>query len=157
LSHVNETLQELLERRLGELGHRRGRGENISLREAWLRLPPRSGGGRAISYETARRIRENGHANISDDTADALAAMLDVSVDEVLQAAGRRRRLGRFELPRRADRLTDRERQAVLGVVDAILDAAEGAGQGQHGQGRADRRSTPPVQRKAARRDRTQP
>ncbi len=150
---MNETLQDLLERRLRELSHRRGRGENLSLREAWLRLPPRPGGGRAISYETARRIRENGHANISDDTADALAAMLDVSVDEVLEAAGRRRRLGRFELPRRADRLTERERQAVLGIVDAILDAAEG---GQEKAKGTPARPTPALQKQAARRTRPQ-
>lgn len=123
MSHVTETLQELLERRLNELGKRRGRGESISLREAWMRLPETSGG-RPVSYETVRRIRESGHTNISDDTADALATMLDVPVDQILQAAGQRKRLGKFELPRRADRLSETERRAVLGVVDAILEAA---------------------------------
>lgn len=88
-----------------------------------MRLPEQAGGGRAVSYETIRRIRELGHSNIGDDTADAIATMLDVPVDQVLAAAGQRKRLGPFELPRRADRLTDQERHAVLGVVDAILDA----------------------------------
>lgn len=121
---MTETLQELVERRLREMGKRRGRGENLSLREAWLRLPEVDGK-RAVSYETVRRIRELGHSKIGDDTADALATMLGVEVDQVLHAAGQRRRLGKFELPRRADRLTEPEREAVLGVVDAILQAGE--------------------------------
>lgn len=126
MSAVNETLQDLLERRLREMGQRRGRGESISLREAWLRLPEDEKGTRAVSYETVRRIRELGHTKIGDQTADALATMLDVDVDVILRAAGQRVRLGRFELPKRADRLTENERAAVLGVVDAILDAAGG-------------------------------
>lgn len=125
LNLVNETLQELVERRLREMGQRRGRGENISLREAWLRLPEDANGTRAVSYETVRRIRENGHHRIGDETADALATMLGVPVAAVLQAAGQRPRLGKFELPSRADRLTESERTAVLGVVDAILDAVD--------------------------------
>lgn len=125
MAAVNETLQQLVERRLREIGQRRGRGENISLREAWLRLPEDANGARAVSYETVRRIRENGHSKIGDTTADALATMFDLDVDEVLQAAGQRPRLGRFELPRKADRLTEDERAAVLGVVDAILAAAD--------------------------------
>lgn len=123
MSPVNETLQELVERRLREMGQRRGRGENLSLREAWLRLPEDASGARAVSYETVRRVRELGHNKIGDQTADALATMLGVDVDVVLEAAGQRKRLGRFDLPRRADRLTESERDAVLGVVDAILNA----------------------------------
>lgn len=88
-----------------------------------MRLPELPSGGRAVSYETVRRIRENGHSKIGDDTADAIATMLDVPVGDVLEAAGQRRRLGKFDLPKRADRLTESERAAVLGVVDAILEA----------------------------------
>lgn len=91
-----------------------------------MRLPELPNGARAVSYETVRRIRELGHNKIGDGTADALATMLDVPVDVVLQAAGQRVRLGKFDLPRRADRLTEAERAAVLGVVDAILEAASG-------------------------------
>lgn len=89
-----------------------------------MRLPE-EGGSRAVSYETVRRIRENGHTKIGDATADAIATMLGVPVDLVLQAAGQRPRLGKFELPSRADRLTETERASILGVVDAILGAAE--------------------------------
>lgn len=164
MSDVNETLQELVERRLREMGQRRGRGENLSLREAWLRLPEGPNGVRAVSYETVRRIRELGHSKIGDATADALATMLEVSVDEVLEAAGQRKRLGPFRLPRRAERLTESERAAVLGVVDAILDAGEKAHstkEPHHGSGKtapatrlARRRSeVGELQKKAARND----
>ncbi|GEB13588.1 hypothetical protein GUY44_06915 [Pimelobacter simplex] len=127
MSDVNETLQDLMERRLYELGRRRGRGESISLREAWQRLPEDENGARRPTYEVFRRIRQAGHSNITDETADALATMLDVPVGDVLVAAGQRPRLGRFELPRRADRLTQGERDVVMGVVDAILTAGERA------------------------------
>ena len=125
MAHVNETLQQLMERRLREMGQRRGRSEPLSLREVWMALPENSTGSRAISYESVRRVLVEGHTNISDRAADAIATMLDVAVSDVLAAAGQRPRLGRFELPRRADRLTDSERQAVVGVVDAILGAAD--------------------------------
>lgn len=123
MSDVNETLQELLERRLRELGQRRGRGESLSLREAWQRIPEDEHGNRRPTYEVFRRIRQTGHSSISDATADALATMLGVPVNQVLEAAGQRQRRGPFELPRRADRLSDGERQVVLDVVDAILTA----------------------------------
>lgn len=90
-----------------------------------MRLPEKDDGSRPVSYETVRRIRETGHTKIGDATADALATMLDVGIDVVLEAAGQRRRLGAFELPARAERLTESERAVVLGVVDAILEAAE--------------------------------
>lgn len=124
MSDVNaETLQDLMERRLKELGQRRGRGEQISLHEAYDRLVERAGeDGDVPTYEVFRRIRQ-GHTKITDRTADALATMLGVDVDQVLVAAGQRPRLTRFELPMRADRLTESERKAVLGVVDAILEA----------------------------------
>ncbi|WP_210651306.1 hypothetical protein [Nocardioides sp. SYSU D00065] len=124
MSDVNaETLQDLMERRLKELGQRRGRGEQISLHEAYDRLVEKVGpGGDVPTYEVFRRIRQ-GHSKITDRTADALATMLGVDVEQVLIAAGQRPRLTKFELPARADRLTESERRAVLGVVDAILDA----------------------------------
>lgn len=126
MSDMTETLQQLVERRLREMGKRRGRGENISLREAWLRLPEGDDGQRPVSYETVRRIREQGHTNIGRATAIALATMFEVPVEEIQTAAGQRPEAGPFVLPPRADRLKPNERQAVLAVVDAILDAAQG-------------------------------
>lgn len=118
-----ETLQRLVERRLADMGRRLGRDEPLTLREAWMTLPADEAGKRPVSYEIARRVAKGIHRNVSDRVADALATMLDVSVTEVLEAAGQRPRLGRFELPRRADRLTDRERRTVVEVVDVILEA----------------------------------
>lgn len=148
MSDVNETLQQLLERRLREMGKRRGRGESISLREAWQRLPEDEHGQRRPTYEVFRRIRQTGHSNITDETADALATMLDVPVDQVLRSAGQRPRLGRFELPRRADRLTGSERTVVLSVVDAILEAgARGEVQSADVLPAAARKGTPNLRR----------
>lgn len=126
MSDMTETLQQLVERRLREMGKRRGRGENLSLREAWLRLEEGPDGQRPVSYETVRRIREQGHTNIGRATAVALATMFDVPVEEIQAAAGQRPEVGPFVLPPRADRLNEGERRTVLAVVDAILDAAKG-------------------------------
>lgn len=125
MSDVRETLQDLMARRLREMGRRRGRSA-LTLREAHEALRDATGA-TPVSYETCRKILKGEHSgHISDPTADALSIMLDVSVGEILTAAGQRPRLGKFSLPSRADRLDDRERRVVLSVVDAILDAAEG-------------------------------
>lgn len=127
MSDVTETLQDLMERRLREMGKRRGRGESISLREAYQRLQDRAGDDEKLpTYEVFRRIR-HGHTKISDPTASALATMLEVPVEDVYAAARIRPRLSRFELPTRADRLDDSQRQVVLSVVDAILQAGDQA------------------------------
>jgi hypothetical protein len=118
LSGVQETLQQLAQRRLREIG---APGEPISTRAAWLR----AGGEGVVSYETFRRVVELRHTKIGDRVADALSVGLDVPVSTILAAAGQRPRLGRFEMPRRADRLNDVERKAILSVVDAILTASE--------------------------------
>lgn len=156
MSDVNETLQDLMERRLREMGHRRGRGESISLREAYQRMADqasvqnrRDGADgapmRIPTYEVFRRIR-NGHTSITDPTASALATMLDVPIEDVYRAAGIRPRLGRFELPTRADRLDQQQRSVVLSVIDAILDA----GEAQPAE------ATPPLRVAARRTDRVQ-
>lgn len=88
-----------------------------------MRLPEDEDGQRSPTYETFRRIRQAGHTNINDETATALATMLEVPVETVYLAARIPPRLGPFELPGRADALDPGERAAVLGVVDAILGA----------------------------------
>lgn len=124
---MSESLSELIARRLVELTQRRG-GAVVSLHSAWEVLPPKQDGSPLVSYETIRRVSIGEHTNIGDETADAIAMMLGVPVDDVLAAAGQRVRLGRFTLPRRADKLEKKERRTVLAVVDAILDAAESKG-----------------------------
>ena len=121
---MSESLSELIARRLAEMGKRRG-GEPVSLHAAWEVLPPKQDGSPMVSYESIRRVSTGEHTNIKDETADAIAMMLGVPVDDVLTAAGQRVRLGRFTLPRRADKLEKKERRTVLAVVDAILEAAE--------------------------------
>ncbi|MCL8026352.1 hypothetical protein [Nocardioides bruguierae] len=163
---MNETLQDLMERRLREMGHRRGRGESISLREAYQRVldarnrdeleaaetgvPLNQAG--PPTYEVFRRIR-NGHTRITDTTASALATMLDVPLSDVYRAAGIAPRLGRFELPTRADRLDQDQRKVVLSVVDAILKAGEGDAKQPAGDELDKRRKMQRVQTRAARRD----
>ncbi len=110
-------LQQLVERRLRELGDHRGP------------MPSRRAAARSqgkVSYETLRLLRIGQHSGaISQEVAEGLALALDVPVATVLQVAGQRIPQGPFVLPRRADTLTKSERAVVLGVVDAILDAAE--------------------------------
>lgn len=134
VSDVQETLTELSHRRLREIAgpdH-----EWYSLRRLHSDLPLNKIGKPIISYETVRLIHQGEHSgNISDETADALALMWRVDVDEVLRAAGQRPRLGDFELPRRAQRLTAKERRIVLSVIDAILDATEDEDSAEVGAG----------------------
>lgn len=113
------TLQELLEKRLHEMG---GPREPKTLLAAYNDLPE---GGDWVSYEVVRRV-SRGHTRITDRAARTLATMLGVHEDAVREAAGQRPRLEPFELPPRASRLDENERGVVLAVVDAILAAAEG-------------------------------
>lgn len=53
-----------------------------------------------------------------------IALAVGVSVEKVAEVAQVRPSLGRFELPERADLLTQTERAAVLAVIDAILNAS---------------------------------
>lgn len=110
-------LQQLVERRLRELGDHRG---PLSTRRAAARAEGK------VSYETLRLLKIGQHSGaISHEVAEGIALALDVPVATVLQVAGQRIPLGRFVLPPRAETLTKSERAAVLSVVDAILQAAE--------------------------------
>lgn len=161
MSDVHETLQDLSHRRLREL--KGGKHEASSLRSLHNSLPMNKVGKPLISYETLRQIHTGVHSgNISDETADALALMWRIGVDVVLKAAGQRPRLGPFELPSRAQRLTAKERRIVLGVIDAILEAgdeeAQVSGEEQEKVPRArTRRRTPAQQQTPATRQPVQP
>lgn len=112
----DETLQELVERRMRELGDR---GKPLSVNALWLR----GGGADHWSREILRRIVMKGHTRIGDDVAERLSIAIEVPVNQVLAAAGQRRRLKPFRLPDRANRLTDTEREIVRLVVDGFLGA----------------------------------
>lgn len=122
MSDVNETLQQLLVRRLLEMGKERGRDEPLSLNEVYGSLPA---DGDWVTREAVRRVLVDGHANIGGKAARTIATMFDLTEGEVLEAAGKRAPLGPFELPEEANRLDARERRAVLQVIDAILAAGE--------------------------------
>lgn len=110
-------LQQLVDRRLKELGDHRGP------------MPTRRAAARSegkISYETLRLLKLGRHSgSITLETAEGLALALDLPLQDILEVAGQRIPQGPFELPRRADTLTKAERAVVLSVIDAILDAAE--------------------------------
>jgi hypothetical protein len=112
-------LQQLIARRLHEMGAHRG--EPLTLNEAFNRLPP----GDHVTYEAVRRVWTDGHTNIGPKAVRTIATMLQVDEDVVRRAAGQRPMQGPFELPARADKLNEKERAAVLAVMDAILEAAE--------------------------------
>jgi len=116
LNAVQETLQQLVQRRQRELG---GSDGPIPTRQVWLR----GGGEEEWSYETVRRVVELGHDKIGDRIADRLAIALDIPVSKILAAAGQRQRGKPFTLPARANRLSDTERRIVLQNIDAILGA----------------------------------
>jgi len=109
-------LQQLVERRLRELGDHRGP------------MPTRRAAARSqgkVSYETLRLLKLGQHSGaISSEVAEGLALALDVPLTTVLEVAGQRIPLGPFVLPKRAETLTKAERAVVLSVVDAILGAA---------------------------------
>jgi hypothetical protein len=109
-------LQQLVERRLRELGDHRGP------------MPTRRAAARSqgkVSYETLRLLKLGQHSGaISAEVAEGLALALDVPLSTVLEVAGQRIPLGPFVLPKRAETLTKAERAVVLSVVDAILTAA---------------------------------
>lgn len=116
MAAVQETLQQLVQRRQRELG---GSDGPIPTRQVWLR----GGGEEEWSYETVRRVVELGHDKIGDRIADRLAIALDVPVSKILTAAGQRQRGKPFTLPARANRLSATERNIVRQVIDAMLGA----------------------------------
>lgn len=108
-------LPELLQQAAANLG----RGDRpLSIQQA----AKRANG--LTNYETIRQTINGEHSGLYDDkTLDGIAKAYSLDVTEVRRAAFlySGRRLGPFELPDRAHRLTRRQRQAVLGVVDAML------------------------------------
>lgn len=113
---VNE-LQQLILRRLAELGDRNG---PMSTRQA----AERSGG--HVSYETLRGIARGTHSGkIADKTAEGIARALEVPVAEVYGAARVPRPQSRWRWPERFDRLDAAQRRLVEEMAAALLEAYE--------------------------------
>lgn len=120
-----ETLPELITRRLSELDR-----------------SARTAAGNAhglISNFTLSRYARGAGGRLEMRTAQGIALACDVTLDEVLHAAGMPMAPGDFILPERAHKLTSKERLAVIAVVDAMLAAT-------------DREIPPPVKRKTRKR-----
>ncbi|MCQ9384382.1 helix-turn-helix domain-containing protein [Brevibacterium moorei] len=105
-----ESLSALVEARLQELGW--------SGRQAGLEAAKR---GIDISATTINKVRVN-QINLTAERIEALAAVLKLPVDEVMEAAGHEYH-GDFasELPRDVNLLTRSERDVVLAVIGAFL------------------------------------
>jgi hypothetical protein len=114
--HVNE-LQDLLLRRLGELGTP---GAPMSIRQATERARG------LVSYEILRKIVRGEHSGrISDSTAEGIALAVDVPAATVYQAARVPRPLSRWQWPARFDRLDPAQRRLVEDVAASLLESYE--------------------------------
>lgn len=58
---------------------------------------------------------------VESSLAEAISLAIDMPVDQVLAAAGQPMTPGPFRLPKRADRLTSKERDLVISMVDVLL------------------------------------
>lgn len=109
-------LSKLVLERLRELGDKTG---PMGAREA-----ARQADG-LVSYETlrnlARGVRHTGR--ITDRTAEGLSRALQVPLERVYEAAGIPAPQGRWEMPRRFDRLNPTQRALVEDVAAALLEA----------------------------------
>lgn len=111
-----ETLSELIERRLRELAPR-GQAP-LTARDLWRR-----GGGLTgqWSHQTVNDLVAGKPKWLRDKTVERLALALEVSENQVRAAVGERRRNRPFQLPPRAAALSESERRIMLEVLDGIL------------------------------------
>lgn len=113
-----ERLQDLILRRLAELGDANG---PMSAREAARRAEG------LVSYETlrnlARGVRHTGR--ISDRVAEGISRALQIPVAKVYEAAGVQQPGERWRLPPRFDRLPVEQRRLVEDVASALLESYE--------------------------------
>lgn len=117
MGDVSESLPELINRRMGELGVR-------TLSALHRRLMP---GGDRITYETLRLLHNGYQRNTRDPRVPRdIALMLDVGESDVRAALKIEPNFGPFELPARAQGLAPSERKVVVGVVNAIIAAKRG-------------------------------
>lgn len=116
MEHVPETLQSLVRRRLREIGAARGRPEGLSLLEAYSTVSNPE-----ITYEVVRRVEKDGHTNIGAKAVRTIATMLDVAENDVRTAAGQRPSIGPWQPPPEADQLSEKEREALEGLIKVMV------------------------------------
>lgn len=108
-------LPDLIKDRLAEMGEH---GRSLSYRDA----ARRSGG--KISHGRLQAIANGELGKISDRVVEGIAAAIDVPQQQIYESLSIRRPFEPFVLPKEADRLSRRQRDAVLSVVRAMLDPA---------------------------------
>ena len=103
-------LQKLVKERRAQLG--------LSLRD----VEKRSGG--FVSHGTVHKIELGLHSGrVAEDTFKGLALGLRLDLEKLRSAAGKTRPApDDFRLPKRANQLSDKQRRAVLLMVNALLD-----------------------------------
>jgi hypothetical protein len=109
-----KSLPDLIQDRLAELG---SHGQPLSIRAA-----ARASKGQ-VSHGQLAAIANGDYGKISDRVLDGIALALDLPRALVHETYGVRRPHEPFRLPPEADRLTRRQRDAVLSVVRAMLDS----------------------------------
>ncbi len=104
---------------LSELVSAERKKQRLSLRG----VADRSGG--LLTASTVHAIERGERGRVEDETLDGLAKGLDVGLDRLRRAAGVKPpdTSEPFVLPRRASRLSRKEREVVLAMVDALLEA----------------------------------
>jgi hypothetical protein len=108
-------LPDLVRDRLAELG---SHGRPLSFRDA-----ARASNG-LVSHAKLSEIARGQYGKISNRVLDGIAVSIDLPKSVVYEAYGVRRQHVPFTLPPEADRLSKRQRDAVLSVVKAMLDPA---------------------------------
>lgn len=77
-----------------------------------------------FGHATAAKLLNGTHGNVEEETLQGLAKALREPLSALRRILGQPvHDLGDFKLPARANRLTSKERQAIVSVVDAILSA----------------------------------
>lgn len=129
MADVNESLPELIERRMVQLGFT----SKKAMYDA-AKLPRGS-----ITYETLRRVAKGEQRSSRDGgtTIRDLAAILKVSEEEIRSAEAGYTPVGGWA---KYERLTEAERSAVESVMDAILAAREQGGSNDASAAEAEKR-----------------
>lgn len=135
-------LPDLIKDRLAEMG---SHGRALSIRDA----AARSGG--KISHARLTQLAAGDVGRVSDRVIEGVAAAIDVPISTVYESLSIRRPYEPFKLPPEANRLSRRQRDAVLSVIKAMLDPGveERAGLAAVARG-GERRHAAEVERKAA-------
>lgn len=127
---VAKSLPELFAKRMGELGTK-------SVRELYQRLPD---DGDCVTYETVRKLYNGEQRGTRDERVPRdLALMLGVDENVVREAMSIPPTYGPWEIPPRAQSLDPDERDAVMGVIDALLRAKRTGGTERGGTHKAEK------------------